>query len=165
MSTRAEASGGKAPVEVRLVVWQFVRIMVQLEAAARARGRQGAPSLHGAWRPAWQEIDRRLTQLGKTDAAGFSDLMMEQEVVLQCRNRSQLNELARTVDNVVNQLKSEIKAAAGDPRAVTDLRFERAELETLGRHVRKLAKASGRGPSRATSAAKSGTTGRRGAKR
>ena len=86
-------------------------------------------------------------------------------MVLQCRNRSQLNELVRTVDNVVNQLKSEIKAAAGDPRAVTDLRFERAELETLGRHVRKLAKASGRGPSRATSAAKSGTTGRRGAKR
>lgn len=167
MSTRAEASGGKAPVEVRLVVWQFVRIMVQLEAAARARGRQGAPSLYGAWRPAWQEIDRRLTQLGKTDADGFSELMMEQEVVLQCRNRAQLNELIRTVDNVINQLKTEIKAAAGDPRAVTDLRFERTELETLGRHLRKLTKASGRGqPSpRAKPAAKSKATGRRGAKR
>lgn len=144
MNTRAPQRGGSAPIELRLAVWQFVRVMVQLETAARARGRQGAPSLHGAWRPAWQEIDHRLTQLGKTDAAGFSDLMMEQEVVLQCRNRAQLNELIRTVDNVVNQIKSASKAASGDAHRTTDLRFERTELETLGRHLRKLAKASGR---------------------
>ncbi len=145
MSVRTEARGAKAPIELRLVVWQFVRVMVQLETASRTRGRQSAPSLYGAWRPAWQEVDRRLTQLGKTDAAGFSDLMMEQEVVLQCRNRAQLNELTRTVDNVINQLKTEIKAASGDPRRVTDLRFERTELESLGRRLRKLAKISGRG--------------------
>ena len=167
MNARAPQRGGSAPIELRLVVWQFVRVMVQLEAAARARGRPGAPSLYGAWRPAWQEIDRRLTQLGKTDAAGFSDLMMEQEVVLQCRNRAQLNELIRAVDNVVNQLKTEMKAATGDARRTTDLRFERTELETLGRHLRKLTKAK---TSRRTdqkpkprSAARS--TGRRGAAR
>ncbi len=85
-----------------------------------------------------------MTQLGKTDAAGFSDLMMEQEVVLQCRNRAQLNELIRTVDNVINQLKSAMKTATGDARRTTDLRFERTEMETLGRHLRKLAKTSGR---------------------
>ena len=148
MKTPAATSSAKAPVELRLAVWQFVRVMVQLETVSRARGRQSAPSLYGAWRPAWQEIDRRLTQLGKTDSAGFSDLMMEQEVVLQCRDRPQLNELVRTVDNIVNQLKTEIKTAAGDPRAVTDLRFERTEMETLGRHLRKLVKSGGRNPPR-----------------
>lgn len=163
--------GAKAPIELRLVVWQFVRVMVQLETASRARGRRSAPSLYGAWRPAWQEIDRRLTQLGKTDATGYSDLMMEQEVVVQCRNRAQLNELVRTVDNIINQLKSGIKAASGDPRAVADLRFERTELETLGRHLRKVVKTSGRSPPRprAKPAAKPAkpakSTGRRGAKR
>lgn len=166
--------GAKAPIELRLVVWQFVRVMVQLETASRARGRLSAPSLYGAWRPAWQEVDRRLTQLGKTDATGYSDLMMEQEVVVQCRNRAQLNELVRTVDNIVNQLKTGIKAASGDPRAVADLRFERTELETLGRHLRKVVKTSGRSPPRprAKPAAKPAkpakpakSTGRRGAKR
>ena len=147
MTDRAPARGANAPVEIRLVVWQFVRVMVQLETAARARGRQGTSTLYGAWRPAWQEVDRRLTQLGETDAAGFSELMMEQELVLQCRNRAQLNELGRTVDNVVNQIKSEIKSASGDARRVVDLRFERAELETLSRHLRKLGKISGRGTS------------------
>lgn len=148
MTDRPSSGRGGAPTEVRLVVWQFVRVMVQLETVARARGRQGAPSIYGAWRPAWQELDRRLTQLGKTDAAGFSDLMMEQEVVLQCRNRAQFNELTRTVDNVINQLKGEIKAAAGDARRLTDLRFERTELETLSRHLRKLAKSGSRGEPR-----------------
>jgi hypothetical protein len=163
MNARAPQRGGNAPIEVRLVVWQFVRVMVQLETAARARGRQGAPSLYGAWRPAWQEIDRRLTQLSKTDTAGFSELMMEQEVVLQCRNRAQLNELVRAVDNVVNQLKTEMKAATGDARRTTDLRFERTELETLGRHLRKLAKVKTGG--RTEQKPKPRSTGRRGAAR
>lgn len=156
MKTPVETRGGKAPVELRLVVWQFVRIMVQLETASRARGRKSAPSLYGAWRPAWQEIDRRLTQLGKTDTAGFSDLMMEQEVVLKCRDRAQLNETIRTVDNIINQLKASAKKTSGDVRAATDLRFERTEMETLGRHLRKLVKSGGRTPprSRAKPAAK-----------
>jgi hypothetical protein len=139
--------------------------MVQLETVSRARGRQSAPSLYGAWRPAWQEIDRRLTQLGKTDSAGFSDLMMEQEVVLQCRDRAQLNELIRTVDNIVNQLKASAKTASGDPRAATDLRFERTEMETLSRHLRKLVKSSSRNPPRPHAKPIGKSTGRRGAKR
>ena len=139
--------------------------MVQLETVSRARGRQSAPSLYGAWRPAWQEIDRRLTQLGKTDSAGFSDLMMEQEVVLQCRDRAQLNELIRTVDNIVNQLKASAKTASGDPRAATDLRFERTEMETLSRHLRKLVKSSSRNPPRPHAKPVGKSTGRRGAKR
>ncbi len=165
MNPRTGARGSKAPVEVRLVVWQFVRVMVQLDKAARARGKQGAPSLYGAWRPAWQEIDRRLTQVGQTDAAEFSDLMMEQEVVLQCRNRAQLNELVRAVDNVVNQLKTKIKAVTGDARQITDLRFERTELETLSRHLRKLTKVAGRGSSGPSGRSTTRSTGRRGASR
>ena len=162
---RTEPGESKAPVELRLVVWQFVRVMVQLETVSRARGRQSAPSLYGAWRPAWQEIDRRLTQLGKTDSAGFSDLMMEQEVVLQCRDRAQLNELIRKVDNIVNQLKASAKTASGDPRAATDLRFERTEMETLSRHLRKLVKSSSRNPPRPHAKPVGKSTGRRGAKR
>ena len=44
MNTRAPTQGRNAPIEVRLVVWQFVRVMVQLETVAQARGRQSAPA-------------------------------------------------------------------------------------------------------------------------
>lgn len=165
MSAQPASRGGKAPIELRLVVWQFVRVMVQLEAVSRARGRDGAPSLYGAWRPAWQEIDRRLTAVGKNDATAFSDLMMEQEVVLQCRNRAQMSELTRTIENVINQLKSEIKAASGDARRLTDLRYEKTELETLGRRLRKLAKSAGNTAPRTRAKPKARSTGRRPAAR
>ena len=66
--------------------------------------------------------------------------MMEQEVVLDCRNKTDLNELFRTLENVINQLKAEIKAASGNARVITDLKFERTELETLLRRLRKIGK-------------------------
>ena len=160
MIKAVEPKNTKAPIELRLVVWQFVRVMVQLEASSRARGRESAPSLYGAWRPAWQEIDRRLTEVGKTDAAAFSDLMMEQEVVVQCRNREQMGELQRTLENVVNQLKAETKAASGDARRLTDLRFERTELETLIRRLRKLARSGGSSAPRTRAKPKARPTGR-----
>ncbi|MDG2313055.1 MAG: hypothetical protein P8M15_03380 [Alphaproteobacteria bacterium] len=128
------------PINLRLAVWQFVRIMVQLETSSRARGHKNAPTLYSYWRPAWQEIDNRLTETGKSDANAFSDLMMEQEVVLDCRNKTELNELFRTLENVINQLKAEIKAASGNARVITDLKFERTELETLLRRLRKIGK-------------------------
>ena len=63
------------PINLRLAVWQFVRIMVQLETSSRARGHKNAPTLYSYWRPAWQEIDNRLTETGKSDANAFSDLI------------------------------------------------------------------------------------------
>jgi hypothetical protein len=136
------------PINLRFSVWQFVRIMVQLETSSRARGSKNAPTLYRHWRPAWQEIDNKLAETGKSDANAFSDLMMEQEVVLDCRDKTQLNELYRTLENVINQLKAEIKAASGNARAITDLKFERTELETLLRRLRKIGKSEGKSPQR-----------------
>ena len=61
-------------IQLRIVVWQFVRIMVQLEAEAGRRKRRA--SVYDDWREAWEELDARLTDLGKKDVAAYSNLMM-----------------------------------------------------------------------------------------
>ncbi|MBO6783676.1 MAG: hypothetical protein JJ899_10465 [Alphaproteobacteria bacterium] len=141
-----DAPGGERAdaIELRLVVWQFVRVMVQLEKVSRVRGRDRAPSVYGAWRSAWTEIDRTLERLGKTDADAFSDLMMNQEVVLKIRDRSQLNEVTRTAENVVGQLDQQIREARGNAQQEEDLQFERREMKALVRQLRKMGPASGK---------------------
>jgi hypothetical protein len=66
------------PGKIAVDVWQFVRMMVQLEREGGARGGGGTCD---AWREAWHEIDRRLEELGRTDAEAFAELMMNQLVV------------------------------------------------------------------------------------
>jgi hypothetical protein len=146
-----------------ITVWQFVRIMVQLEAVAKSRGGrrragQTAPPQERPvfidWRAAWQEIDRELVRLAANDADAFAELMMNQNVILECRNRSQINEVARAIDNVVHQMRAEVAASAGDDQHITDLRFEIRELEKLAK------KLSGVGRKKVTkpAAAKAGDT-------
>ncbi|HCP01083.1 MAG TPA: hypothetical protein DIT35_06285 [Rhodospirillaceae bacterium] len=135
--------GGGVATELRIIVWQFVRIMVQLETVARARGPAKAPSVYGDWRPAWTEIDRTLTRLGDTDSEAFSDLMMNQEVVLRARGRSQMDEVTRSIENIINQLDQEIRAVRGEAAAEEELRFERRELNALLKKLRKMRRAGG----------------------
>ncbi|MBO23210.1 MAG: hypothetical protein CMM26_12690 [Rhodospirillaceae bacterium] len=137
----AETAG--ASKELRIIVWQFVRIMVQLEIVARARGNKKAPSVYGDWHGAWTEIDRTLARLGDSDAVAFSDLMMNQEVVLRVRDRSQMNEVMRAIENVINQLDQEIRAVRGEAKAEEELRFERRELNALLKKLRKMSRGGG----------------------
>lgn len=127
-----------AMTELRLVVWQFVRIMVQLETVTKVRGGSRAPSVYQEWRGSWTEIDRTLERLGKTDMEAFSDLMMNQDVVLRCRDRSQINEVSRTAENVVAQLDDLMRDARGDAKREEELQFERREMKALVKQLRRL---------------------------
>lgn len=130
--------------ELRLTVWQFVRIMVQLETVAKVRGGTRGPSVYQDWRGSWTEIDRTLERLGKTDAEAFSDLMMNQEVVLRCRDRIQINEVSRTAENVVGQLDELLREARGDAKREEELQFERREMKALVKQLRRLGRPGGR---------------------
>ena len=118
--------------ELRVVVWQFVRIMVQLEteSARRKPGRREAPSgsVYHDWREAWDELDAKLTDLGKRNARAYAALMMDQEVVVECRNRAQIDEVALTVDRVIKRLGDLISRKEGK---VKDLSFELKEMKVL----------------------------------
>lgn len=117
--------------EIRIVVWQFVRIMVQLETeSARRKPRGGAAknSLYESWREAWEELDTKLTDLGKRDHRAYSNLMMDQEVVLECATAADLAEVVQTVDRIIKRLGDMITRKQGK---VKDLRFEVREMKTL----------------------------------
>ncbi|MEK9706667.1 MAG: hypothetical protein VW618_02480 [Alphaproteobacteria bacterium] len=154
----ASAGGRSSGTELRLLVWQFVRIMVQLENVSRVRGDKRGPSIYREWRTAWVEVDRTLDRLGKTDADAFSDLMMNQEVVLRCHDRTQINEVTRTAENVVAQLDELLRDARGDGQREEDLKYERREMKALVRQLRNL----GRPPGGAHRAQRKGKPGGKG---
>lgn len=162
MATRTAEVGKKTPQRgghrLDITVWQFVRIMVQFEALAKSRGgrRRGGQTaqpqerpVYGDWRTAWQEIDRELTRLAANDSEAFSDLMMNQNVVLECRNRTQINEVTRAITNIVHQMRAEVAASAGDDEHITDLRFEIRELEKLSRTLSGVGRKKGAKPTAA----------------
>ena len=144
MNKSSQTIEKKFPIELRIVVWEFVRIMVQLEKSTKSKTLKNPPSIYHAWLPSWREIDDRLTKSGKKDVSEFSQLMMEKEVLLQCRSNKQLNELIRALENVINQLKVEAKLASGDAEKLTSFRYEKSELETLLRKIRRMRKSPNR---------------------
>jgi hypothetical protein len=161
----ARTSAPPAGTELRLIVWQFVRIMVQLETVSRVRGRERGPSVYQDWRGSWTEIDRTLERLGKTDSEAFADLMMNQEVVLRCRDRSQVNEVSRTAENVVAQLDELLKEARGDAKKEEELQFERREMKALVKHLRRQGRSGNKARSGAPKPATPASPPRRGKKR
>lgn len=161
----AHPNSAAAGTEIRLIVWQFVRVMVQLETVSRVRGSSRGPSIYQDWRGSWTEIDRTLERLGKTDSEAFADLMMNQEVVLRCRDRSQINELLRTAENVVAQLDELLKEARGNATREEELQFERREMKALVKHLRRQGRSGGKPRSGAPKPSTPANPPRRGKKR
>ncbi len=108
--------------DIAFDVWQFVRIMVQLEATAKG----GAA--WSAWREAWEELDAKLESLRHRDPRAFGELMMDQQVVLPLQRRGQLAEVTMAVQAVLANLDASIGDRNLDSQRRTDLRFERSEM-------------------------------------
>lgn len=122
-------------MKLEIGVWQFVRIMVELEGrATRRKGRRpaakGRPSVYDDWREAWDELDGRLTELGARDQAAYADLMMSQDVVVNCHGAGQLEEVRDALGRIIETMKAEIDRGAPRGR-LKDLRFESRELQGL----------------------------------
>ncbi len=118
-------------IEIEITVWQFVRLMVDLE--------EQAPSseAYAAWSEAWAELDRRLEELRQRDHESYADLMMNQEVVIQA-DKARLEQAAKALGRVVKALgrafDKEQDAAVRD-----DLLFEQGELQELQARYRDIA--------------------------
>lgn len=121
--------------EVRLDVWQFVRLMVRLEDRLAATGGIDGPAARGSdigriwsrWEDVWVDLDARLVDLGKHDMDGFAELMMNQEVVLEEVSQTECRTIARELDAVVTDIRNRL-ARTDDPSEIEDLTFERDEL-------------------------------------
>jgi hypothetical protein len=119
--------------DIAFDVWQFVRIMVQLEATAKG----GAA--WSAWREAWEELDAKLVSLRHRDPRAFGELMMAQQVVLPLQRRGQLAEVSMAVQAVLTNLDASIGDRKLDGQRRTDLRFERSEMADLAETLRQRA--------------------------
>ena len=127
--------GTPAGETLRLEVWQFVRLMVQMEESLGIGGASGGGEgaggalrlLYDRWEDDWAELDARLVDLGRSDPDGFADLMMNQEVVLEGVSLGARQLVAAELEKVIAALKRKL-AATEDPADVTDLSFERDEL-------------------------------------
>ncbi len=120
--------------ELRMPVWQFVRLMVQVEDSLKAvKGRKKpAPlqDLYGAWDDTWLELDQRLTELGKDDPDAFAELMMRQDVVLTDVTPRHMDVAAAEVRKVLKSMRANLKNER-DKQVKEDLTFEIEELEDL----------------------------------
>jgi hypothetical protein len=115
---------GKTVIELELTVWQFVRIMVELE---RRKSRSLAYKL---WQGAWEELDGRLDALrAANNNDEFSNLMMNQDVSLQA-DKIHVQEAADAAERVVSVLGKTLKKTK-EVKAKDDLMFEQGELSEL----------------------------------
>lgn len=111
--------------EMRITVWQFVRIMVALE------GRRPRARVYEDWQGAWRELDAELTRLGRTDHAAYSDLMMNQEVVLALGGGKRRREVTQALARIMQDMKRQLRTAKSGPEERRSLKFELAELRDL----------------------------------
>lgn len=120
--------------ELRMPVWQFVRLMVQVEDSLKAvRGRKKPPllqDLYNAWDDTWLELDQRLAELGKNDPDAFAELMMRQDVVLTDATPRRKKTAVAEIKKVLTNMRAALKTAT-DAQAKEDLTFEIEELEDL----------------------------------
>ena len=111
--------------EIRITVWQFVRIMVALE------GRRPRARIYEDWKAAWRELDAELARLGRTDHAAYSDLMMNQEVVLALGGDKRRREVIAVLARIMQDMKRQLRTAKSGPDERRSLNFELAELHDL----------------------------------
>ena len=113
--------------EIRFTVWQFVRLMVQLEESIKKDKTGPAKKLYDAWEDIWVELDAKLLDLGRDKPDDFADLMMNQEVCCDDVTFEERKLIIMELKKVSNSLKQELRKA-DDDQTVEDLTFELDEL-------------------------------------
>ena len=110
-------------IELEITVWQFVRIMVDLEE------RGGTSPAYKAWREAWQELDKQLDKIRNKNADAFADLMMNKEVIVE-GDKTQILDAAAAAQRVAKAI-SKVRKKTKNQRTKDELMFEQGELEEL----------------------------------
>ena len=125
-------------LELNVDVWQFVRIMVELE-EGRPINKKVSKSFRASpvyldWRKTWETLDRQLEGLSKTNHSAFSDLMMEEQVLLQVRSKAQLNEVISAIERVIRRI-GHLQKNSDSPDQLESFRFEKKRLSELKRDL------------------------------
>jgi hypothetical protein len=124
-------------MELRFTVWQFVRLMVHLESHPDAQ--------FDAWKDVWETLDADLGTLSTQDNEAFSDMMMNQDVVIEDATKAQALAAQTALSAVMGEIETAITEAAEateqDSEHLQGLKFERRELRQLARKLGRMAEA------------------------
>lgn len=133
-------------MELRFTVWQFVRLMVHIEGPPPPNPEQTAVA--AAWAEIWRPLDARLADLAERDFEAYSELMMNQDVVVadatpaQCRTaQCAFEEIMKIMDRAIKSLSHDGGRGENtppDPEHLQSLKFERRELRQLARKLGRL---------------------------
>jgi len=119
-------------MKIEFVVWQFVRMMVELESLARPRGRNARDTFRARNASAWNALDKELETLGQADATKYAKRMMKDTVVINTKTPAQVVEVSDALGRVINHMGAELRRGTDDDSAKrASLMFEQTELKKL----------------------------------
>jgi len=122
--------------QLRFTVWQFVRLMVHLEdrQTAKSGPRPEEAALLKAWAAIWSPLDQDLARLAESDTDAYSDMMMDQDVVIEDATPAEVLTAKAALEAVVKEMDLAIKRG-GETALLDSLNFERRELGQLTRKL------------------------------
>lgn len=118
--------------EWEIPVWQFVRIMVQLEKNSSGK----ATSLWRANQDSWLELDQALADAGEEDFDVFAQLMMNTQVALHLNDAIAKKTLNFTLNSLLMSMRRRVKSLPKRTEERKDLEFEISELDKLHARVK-----------------------------
>ena len=104
-------------MKIEFVVWQFVRMMVELESLARPRGRNARDTFRARNTGTWNALDKELETLGQADATKYAKRMMKDTVVINTKTPAQVVEVSDALGRVINHMGAELRRGADDDPA------------------------------------------------
>jgi len=122
---------GRRKIKLHFTVWQFVRMMVFLEDVKKSPGPAKSSLVLSQRHEIWRALDAKLTGLGKKDSQAFSELMMEQDVVLEDVSADELEEFIGATQGVVKKLRKETEGKQRDESVAAGVIFECEEMQVL----------------------------------
>jgi hypothetical protein len=121
-----------APMKIEFVIWQFVRVMVELESLARPRGRNARDTFRARNTGTWNALDKELKVLGEADATKYAKRMMKDTIVINTKTPAQVVEVSDALGRVINHMGAELRRSTDDaPAQRSSLMFEQTELKKL----------------------------------
>jgi len=118
--------------EIAFTVWEFVRAMVRLEAAAEGDPNGPQAALLAEWQGIWSELDAELDRLGETDPEAMQVLMLDHDLRADLPERLR-PALILTLREVVTEMRSATAGADAELRAA--LAAEAEALDALRRRL------------------------------
>lgn len=119
-------------MKIEFVVWQFVRVMVEMESLARPRGRNARATFRARNAATWNDLDKELAALSQANPTTYAKRMMKDTIVVNTKTGAQVVEVSQALGRVINHMAAELRRGThDDPSQRASLMFEQTELRKL----------------------------------